>query len=196
MISLPPLTDLSTLAARDRILLTAHQLFYRDGIRATGIDLIIKQAGVTKVTFYRHFPSKNALVLAFLNYRHQRWITWFSDSLQKNMAPPDASLAHALSQTLEAWFSHSDFRGCAFINSALEFAEALPEVAIHAAQHKQQMTEVIARYLPQTAPEFMAQAIALLVDGAIVNAQIGGENRQDSALLCSALNIWLAPQAA
>jgi len=193
---LSPSTDISTLAARDRILLTAHQLFYRDGIRATGIDLIIKQAGVTKVTFYRHFPSKNALVLAFLEYRHQRWMSWFANSLQKNMAQSNASLAVALPKTLEEWFCDEDFRGCAFINSALEFAEALPEVTTHAAQHKQQMAEEIARYLPGSVPDFMAQAIALLVDGAIVNAQIGGENKQETALLCSALELWLAPRAA
>lgn len=189
--SLTPSPDISTQAARDRILLTAHRLFYRDGIRATGIDLIIKQASVTKVTFYRHFPSKNALVLAFLEYRHQRWMSWFSHSLQKNMAKPNAHLAIALPQTLEEWFCDEDFRGCAFINSALEFAEALPDVTTHAAQHKQQMAEVIAHYLPESAPDFMAQAITLLVDGAIVNAQIGGENKQETALLSSALNLWL-----
>jgi len=58
------------------------------------------------------------------------------------------------------------------------------------------MAEEIARYLPGSVPDFMAQAIALLVDGAIVNAQIGGENKQETALLCSALELWLAPRAA
>ncbi|MBC8948429.1 hypothetical protein Xets_01100 [Xenorhabdus sp. TS4] len=68
--------------ARERILKTAHMLFYRDGIRATGIDRIIKESEVTKVTFYRHFPSKNDLILAFLDYRHELWIQWFKKSLQ------------------------------------------------------------------------------------------------------------------
>jgi AcrR family transcriptional regulator len=58
------------LSARDRILRTAHDLFYADGLRATGIDRVIAEAGVTKVTFYRHFPSKNDLILAYLNLRH------------------------------------------------------------------------------------------------------------------------------
>ena len=70
--------DRNTLPARQRILLTAHDLFYQEGIRATGIDRIIKESGVTKVTFYRHFPSKNDLITAFLAYRHQQWLTWFS----------------------------------------------------------------------------------------------------------------------
>src|SRR6218665_2250806 len=72
-----PSADTTDLPARDRILVTAHQLFYRDGIRATGIDRIIAESGVAKLTFYRHFPSKDDLVLAFLDYRHDRWLAWF-----------------------------------------------------------------------------------------------------------------------
>ncbi|HFJ8955946.1 TPA: TetR/AcrR family transcriptional regulator, partial [Serratia liquefaciens] len=64
------------LPPRQRILLTAHDLFYRDGVRATGIDRIISESGVAKVTFYRHFPSKNELIEAFLAYRHEQWLSW------------------------------------------------------------------------------------------------------------------------
>ena len=70
------------LPARDRLLHTAHALFYRDGIRATGIDRVIAESGVTKVTFYRHFPSKNDLICAYLEYRHTGWMAWFGDALQ------------------------------------------------------------------------------------------------------------------
>ena len=76
------------LPARDRLLHTAHALFYRDGIRATGIDRVIAESGVTKVTFYRHFPSKNDLICAYLEYRHTGWMAWFGDALQRH--------AHAL----------------------------------------------------------------------------------------------------
>ena len=64
--------DTSTLPARERILVTAHELFYRDGLRATGIDRLIAESGVAKLTFYRHFPSKDDLIRTFLDYRHQR----------------------------------------------------------------------------------------------------------------------------
>lgn len=60
--------------ARQRVLLTAYRLFYRDGIRATGIDRVIAESGTTKATFYRHFPSKNDLVSAYLVHRHDRWM--------------------------------------------------------------------------------------------------------------------------
>ncbi|HDC4362330.1 TPA: TetR/AcrR family transcriptional regulator, partial [Enterobacter hormaechei] len=59
------------ISVREKIVLTAHELFYSTGFKATGVDTIIRQAHVTKVTFYRHFPSKNLLILAYLHYRHE-----------------------------------------------------------------------------------------------------------------------------
>src|SRR5450830_347148 len=97
--AVPPLFS----SARDRLLRTAHDLFYRDGIRATGIDRVIAEAGVTKVTFYRHFASKYLLVRAFLDYRHGLWMGWFIDSLGRHGAE-SRGLA-ALPDVLEEWFS-------------------------------------------------------------------------------------------
>ena len=74
------------LPARERILRTAHDLFYAEGLRATGIDRVIAEAGVTKVTFYRHFPSKNDLILAYLNLRHEQWMAWFVAALARHGA--------------------------------------------------------------------------------------------------------------
>src|SRR6185436_2086359 len=68
----------------DRILQAAHDLFYRDGIRATGIDRVIAESGVAKLTFYRQFASKDDLILAFLDYRHERWMAWFTAALARH----------------------------------------------------------------------------------------------------------------
>jgi len=67
-----------TPSARDRILETAQRLFYRHGIRAVGVDRIIAESGVAKMSFYRHFPSKRDLVIAFLERRHRFWMDWFT----------------------------------------------------------------------------------------------------------------------
>jgi len=161
-------SDLRALPAGERILLTAHQLFYREGIRATGIDRVISEAGVTKVTFYRHFPSKNDLILAFLDYRHQRWMKWFSDTLQRH-----GGGLKALSPTLAEWFSNEDFRGCAFINSVAEVGPVLADVVKMTRRHKSDMTTAIAHLLPPSRYRRQnAQAISLAVDGAIVRATI------------------------
>lgn len=175
-------------SARERILATAHDLFYREGIRATGIDRIIKEAGVTKVTFYRHFPAKNDLILAFLQYRHERWISWFRQSLAAQRQQ-GGSLADGLSATLELWFADEHYRGCAFINTTVELAQALPESLALIRAHKEEMTQALAAHLPDTPHgRQLAQRVALLVDGAIVMAQREGNGNAAVALLRE----WLA----
>ncbi|WPH21819.1 TetR/AcrR family transcriptional regulator [Variovorax paradoxus] len=171
--------DISALPARERILLTAHDLFYADGIRATGIDRVIAASGVTKVTFYRHFPSKDDLVRAFLDHRHARWMAWFVDALGRRGAHERAGDAGALlllADVMAEWFAEPAFRGCAFINSVAEVGGSVEGAAERAREHKREMVEVIASLLPAALPARMAlaQAAALGVDGAIVKAQMGG----------------------
>jgi len=159
--SLPPS------AARQRILLTAHDLFYRDGIRATGVDRVIAESGVTKVTFYRHFPSKNDLILAFLAHRHTRWMAWFDEALTRH-----GNTAAALVPTLAEWAGDPGYRGCAFINSVGEMAQALPEVVAVSRQHKREMVARIATLLPPGPTQADgAEALGLALDGAILRAQ-------------------------
>ena len=128
---------------------------------------MIAESGVSKVTFYRHFPSKNDLILAFLEYRHQQWMAWFIDALHRNGKGLDA-----LVPALAEWFQDENFRGCAFINSVGELGAALPEVVAIARRHKLDMVSAIAGLLPSSRQrEQNAQAIALAVDGAIIRAQ-------------------------
>lgn len=169
------------LSARQRILLTAHDLFYREGVRATGIDRIISESGVTKVTFYRHFPSKNDLIAAFLAYRHEQWLAWFNPSLERHVAE-QGNVLSALTPCLAEWFNDPHYRGCAFINTAVELADMLPESLNIARQHKGQMADAIARHLPAgPQQEQRAAMLAMLIDGAIVKVQI--EQQPQQALL-------------
>lgn len=176
MTSAPQLPDWKDLPARDRLLQTAHTLFYRDGIRATGIDRVIAESGVTKVTFYRHFPSKNDLVCAYLEYRHTHWTAWFAAALSRHggaSGDPSRRLA-ALTATLSEWLGRDDYRGCAFINGVGELVDTVPEVVEIARRHKRDVTDLLATLLPPT-PERQrdAQALTLVMDGAIVRAQMG-----------------------
>lgn len=166
-----------TTPARERIRLTAYKLFYRDGIRATGIDRVIQEAGVTKVTFYRHFPSKTALIHAFLVFRHERWMAWFRDALQRHGGD-----VNALAPTLAEWMRDGSFRGCAFINSLAELGGSMPDIVELTLRHKQEMTAVIESLLaPSRRRKQLAEAIALAVDGAIIRAQY--DPSSDSPLL-------------
>jgi AcrR family transcriptional regulator len=165
-----------TPSARDRILRTAHDLFYRDGVRATGIDRVIAESGVAKVTFYRHFPSKNDLIRAYLDHRHQRWMAWFADALARHGGGPKAIVP-----AVGEWLRDPGYRGCAFINSLAELAGALPEVVDIARAHKADVAAAIATVLPDSRDRAeLAQAIALAIDGGIVRAQF--EPTPDAAL--------------
>lgn len=170
-------TDRSDLPARERIQQTAHELFYQEGIRATGIDRIIAEAGVTKVTFYRHFPSKTDLIKAFLEFRHKLWMEWFVDALNRRRSRGIDSLVLAM----EEWFGGEGYRGCAFINAVVEIADIVPEAKEISRQHKLDMTLAISTLLPPSAHRKRnASAIAMAVDGAIVRAQM--DESPDSAL--------------
>ncbi|MBN1006871.1 TetR/AcrR family transcriptional regulator [Amphritea sp. ZJ14W] len=162
-----PMQPIKKIPARDRILTSAHDLFYLYGIRATGIDRIIAESGVAKVTFYRHFPSKNDLIRAFLEYRHQRWISWFKGALERH-----GQDIHAIVPALAEWFHSEQFRGCAFINSVGELANELPEVCEITRHHKQHMIQVISELVPQsTHRDELINALAVAIDGAIIHAQ-------------------------
>ena len=158
--------------ARTRVLETAYRLFYRDGLRATGIDRIIAESGVAKMSFYRHFPSKQALVDACLALRHERWTGWLEDSLRD--APDARAWLAALPDALEAWFRSPWFRGCAFINCHAEAGvDASPMAITH--------TQVLAARLGQQCrdaglarPDEAAAELMLVVEGAIVRAQMAG----------------------
>lgn len=166
---------LDQLSARDRILHTAHDLFYRDGIRATGIDRVIAESRVTKVTFYRHFPSKNELIVQYLTLRHERWMGWFTDALQRH----GGQGVPALVESLREWLASPTFRGCAFLNSVSEMGTSLPEAVSLTAQHKDDMREAIGTLLPASPQrKRQAAALALAVDGAIVQTQFTGASEE------------------
>jgi AcrR family transcriptional regulator len=160
--------DITAYAPDKRILRTAHDLFYREGIRATGIDRVIAASGVAKKTFYRYFPSKDDLIVAFLEFRHQYWMLWFCDALERHGGTLDA-----LAPTLAEWFGDEAYRGCAFINSVVEVGGTLPQAVEIARNHKRDMTAAIRKLMPAASRSAKAdaQALALAVDGAIVAAQ-------------------------
>lgn len=165
-------------SVRDKILLTAHELFYSTGFRATGVDTLIKQAKVTKVTFYRHFPSKSLLILAYLQYRHELWITWFETTLRQYLEEGRAA-SDALAETLNGWFISPLFHGCAFINASAEAKSEDNESEIKAIcrNHKSETREKIAT-LTGIADEAINTQILMLIDGAIIHAQMGMDTKE------------------
>jgi AcrR family transcriptional regulator len=171
------MTPSSPLSARDRILQTASRLFYQEGLRATGIDRIIAESGVAKMSFYRSFASKNDLIAEFLRQRHATWMQRFRTSVESALAAPGAGL-EVMADVLEEWFREPDFRGCAFINTLAESGPGNGEDVAIARAHKAELeayvTEVAVR-LGMPVPASVAAMAMLIIEGAIVRAQMTGD---------------------
>ncbi|MEW6644761.1 MAG: TetR/AcrR family transcriptional regulator [Pseudomonadota bacterium] len=160
---------------RTRILQTAETLFYRHGIRSIGVDRLIAESGVAKATFYRHFPSKDDLALAFIRGRDASWRDWLARTVAR-LAPEPRQRPLAIFDAIRERFEDPEFRGCAFSNSIAEVAQGDSAVHQAAAEHKRAVTAMIADYLrgagvSRTAQrDELARALMLLLDGAIVTA--------------------------
>src|ERR1700758_4873926 len=112
--------------ARDRILDTAYELFSKRGIRGVGVDEVIERAGVAKATLYRHFPSKDRLVLAFLDLREQRWTKDLIEAgaIRRGSNPEERLLA--IFDVLDEWFHRDDFEAGSFSRVLLELGPSHP----------------------------------------------------------------------
>jgi len=109
--------------ARERILDTAYELFSRHGTRAVGVDRIIAECGVAKMTLYRNFASKDELILAFLERRDERWTrAWLQGEAERRAETPAGRLL-AIFDVFADWFATDDFEGCSFINVMLEVVD-------------------------------------------------------------------------
>ncbi|MFE9421629.1 TetR/AcrR family transcriptional regulator [Kitasatospora sp. NPDC006697] len=159
--------------ARDRILDTASRLFYAEGIHTVGVDRIVTEAAVTRATFYRHFPSKEELILSHL----QRW----DDCLRAEVAEVLAATAgtaalRELFGRLGAMLAMPGFRGCPFINAAAEYPDPAHPVARSIAVHRVWLLTLLTDLLTAGGhpdPEGRAELLMLLRDGAMVGASLG-----------------------
>src|SRR5262245_52040153 len=115
-------TRASASAARQRLLETADRLFYQEGFRAVGIDRIIAEAGVAKMSLYKHFPSKDDLILAVLQYREEGVLQFFRAAMERHGKKPKKPL-RAFFAALKDLFESPGFRGCCFQNAAVELAD-------------------------------------------------------------------------
>jgi AcrR family transcriptional regulator len=156
---------------RDRILATASDLFYQHGIRAVGVDLVVEKAGVAKTSLYRHFGTKDDLVVAFLQRMDEEfWKTWDEVSQQH----PDDGRAELKAQ-LE-WIgervNQPHYRGCPQLNIAAEYPELGHPARKFAKEHKREMRrrlKNIAEKLKSADPDQLAGQLAVLINGAFVS---------------------------
>jgi AcrR family transcriptional regulator len=170
--------------ARQRILDTAYDLFSRRGIRGVGVDEVIERAGVAKATLYRHFPSKDDLVLAFLDQREQLWTReWVEAEADRRGTTPEERLL-AIFDLFDEWFRRPDFEGCSFINVLLEIGDRQHPVGQASAVHLESIRSIVGRYAEEAQipdPEAFAHSWHILMKGSIVAACEGDRNAAQRA---------------
>ncbi len=161
--------------ARERILETAYELFSRRGVRDVGVDEVIESAGVAKATLYRHFGSKDALVIAFLEQREERWtLGWVEAEARRRGSTPEEQLL-AIFDAFDEWFQRDDFEACSFINVLLEMGSHHP-TGMACVQHLENIRSVVAGLAGEAGlrdPESFARSWHILMKGSIVSAAEG-----------------------
>lgn len=164
-----------TSAARERILDAAYDLFSRRGIRDVGVDEVIDRAGVAKATLYRHFSSKDDLVIAFLEMREQRWVMdWVVAESQRRDAAAEGQLL-AIFDLFDEWFHRDTFEACSLINVLLEMGPESP-AGQAACRHLETIRTILASLATQAGlrdPETFARSWHILMKGSIVSAAEG-----------------------
>jgi AcrR family transcriptional regulator len=172
-----PRAGTDTVPARERIVTVATRLFYQRGIRAVGVDTVIAESGVAKTTLYKHFRSKDDLIAECLSRLDTRYFRWFESEVEKRASDPVGRL-RALFEVLDDWFQRPDFRGCAFINAAVELTDPDHPARGAIMSHKRRSRELIerlARAAGADDPQEISDQLMLLMEGATITALVEGD---------------------
>lgn len=163
------------LRLRDGIIEAADALFYARGFRAVGMDALRQRAGVSLKLLYRVFPSKESIVLAVLDHRHQRWSEEIAAAVAHQVTPRARLLA--VFDCLAGWFRSDSFRGCVFINAFGELAAESPAVASRAADHKRDFRRRMEQLAIEAGfSEELGDQLMLLAEGAQTTAALTGDS--------------------
>lgn len=160
---------------RDELVHKALQIFYRNGFHATGMDKLVEETGISKTSMYKHFRTKEDLILAVLRLRDEHFRNWLYRRMEELADTPRDQLI-AMFDALEEWFGEAGYKGCMFIKASSEFQEASHPIHQQSADHKR----LLERHLTELAekaglkdPATLARQLLLLKEGAIITAHLG-----------------------
>ena len=176
---------------RDELVRKALQAFYRNGFQATGMDMLVAETGISKTSMYKHFRTKEDLILAVLRLRDEEFRNWMCRRMEELASTPRDQLI-AMFDALEEWFDESSFRGCLFIKASCEYQDADHLIHKQSADHNR-ILEMHVTALAEEAglrePGLLARQLLLLQSGAIVTAHLGHTDNpaQDAKLAAERL---------
>lgn len=156
-------------SARERVLLTATEMFATEGVHGTGINAILARSGVAKDTMYKHFPSKEDLVVAVVQRRDEQWLTGLRDGVTRATGDPVGRLL-AVFDVLDAQLDAPAYLGCLFLTTSTDYPDPTHRVRRASAEHKTRVQAFLSGLGADAGvpdPEALGSALMLLVDGAI-----------------------------
>lgn len=165
-----------TASKRDELVRKARDVFYENGFHATGMDKLVAETGISKTSMYKHFRTKEDLILAVLRLRDEEFRNWLTRRMEALAADPKGRLL-ALFDALDEWFGQKGFRSCMFVKASCEYQDPAHPIHAQSAQHKkllQMYMEELAGKLDITDPALLARQLLLLKEGAIVTAHLLG----------------------
>jgi AcrR family transcriptional regulator len=180
-------TDESSRSARERIIDTAFPLFYAHGPRGVGVDTVIAGSGVAKATFYRHFPRKDDLILAYLDQVDQTWFGQLRAAARDAGTDPRAQLV-GMFDALASACRRDGYHGCAFINTAAETGSG-SDVHARTVEHKHVVRAWIAdlaRRAHAAEPDLLARQLSILIDGGLAGGVLDADPATPSAARAAA----------
>jgi len=182
------------LSVRERVLETAATLFYREGVRAVGVDLVVERSGVAKTSLYRHFATKDDLVVAFLEREDaEYWENWESVSVQETGDAEAELKAHL--RAIAEHIAAPRYRGCPFLNVATEFPAPSHPARTVAMRNKTELLHrlgVLAKRMGVRKPDELAAQLVLLIDGAYMNGPLLGKKGPVNSLVAAGNALILA----
>ena len=164
---------------RDVLVRNTMEVLYRDGFRATGMDKLVRETGVSKMTIYKHFRSKEDLILAALRLRDEEFRNYFYRDVERRAATPKERLL-AIFDTMAAWINGNDFKSCMFIKATAEYQDPKSPIHMAAAEHKRLLLKYVTDLAVQAGadnPRRLASQLFLLMEGETVTAFIMGKGK-------------------
>ena len=169
-----------SVSTRDRLIEVAARRFYRDGFRNVGIDQVLADVGISKTAFYKHFESKDDLMLAVLELK-TRWLEdTFREAIRTQGGPTAAGQLRVLLDVVDRIVSSNDYQGCIFVNASIEFPLLHEPAHLAAAEHKRAIEEIVyelAARADAADPRVMAKQLCLIIDGAYITRHVTGDPR-------------------
>ncbi|MDC7694270.1 TetR/AcrR family transcriptional regulator [Asticcacaulis sp. DXS10W] len=187
---------------KDQLIAVASDLFNRYGYHQAGVDMIMRQSGVSKTTLYKYFPTKEDLILDILKRRSDDFMERVHRRLETTHATSSVPKSHAaitvILDVFEEWIRGSAFFGCNFARASAEYGDPEHAIYIHACAHKDRVETLLASVLTELAPEDAKRAarqIMLVIDGAITTAQVRGcrEIMDEARQLVSMILVQFSP---